>query len=244
MAGVIFALALSIALEILPWLLAFSAFIGAWACLKPERANSAAAFGGALSLGGLILLPTYRAPTDLLTLDLTSFSFVYIILLCSIGLCMAVVWLLRKELNTPQRVAQTVIFAAVTGTIFLCAFPELLQGPYGAVDKEFLDSIRAFLKESSPLIKMQSATAIAVCFLPWPMVSLSVCTWQMRANRHRRREMWLLIAIMQTLALVLALFYEERYMSYAQLFSAIPLTFLAWKLMRHRLLCVLWRSLR
>ena len=232
-AGATLALALSVALESLPWLLTFSAFIGAWACLKPERANSALAFGGALSLVGSILLLTYRAPADLFTIDLTSFSFVYIILLYGIGLCMAVVWLLRREPDTPKKVAQAVIFAATTGTLFLCTFPDLLFGPYGAVDKEFVDFILPFIKETTPLVEIQAAMPIVVCFLPWPLLSLAVCAWQMRINRYRRRQMWLLIGMTLTVATLLALFYEERYMAYAQLFGAIPLTFLAWKLMRH-----------
>jgi hypothetical protein len=237
-AGATLALALSVALESLPWLLTFSAFIGAWASLRPERAGSAAAFGGALSVVGSALLLTYRAPADLFTIDLTSFSFAYIVLLYGIGACMAVVWLLRRELDTPTRVAQAFIFAAATGTLFLCSFPDLLFGPFGAVDKEFVDSILPFIREATPLVEIQAPLPILICFLPWPLVSLAVCAWQMRINRYRRRQMWLLIGTTLAVAMLLALFYEERYMAYAQLLGAVPLTLLACKGLRRG---SLWR---
>jgi len=230
-AGVTMAFVLSIALEVLPWLLAFSAFIGIWACLKPERAKPALAYSAVLSLGGLLLLPTYRTPSDLFTADLITFSSVYIVLLLGITLCFGTVWLLRKKHDATQRVAIAGIFAAVAGALFLYAFPQLLQGPYGALDSRLID-LMLNIKEAIPLIDRTSAASLFVGFLPWPLLALGVCAWQLRVCRCRLRQLWLLIAVMQLLALVLALFYESRYVPYAQLFGIIPLAFLLWRLTR------------
>ncbi|MDR3450574.1 MAG: hypothetical protein P4M15_12680 [Alphaproteobacteria bacterium] len=229
-AGALMALALVIGLETLPWLLAFTTFLGVWASLRRERAAAGVAYAGAMLGTGIVLLPTYRL--DFFTLDLTAYSIVYVALLFGIFMCLGAIWLLRHNPDRVARMTMGAIFAALAGIVFLSCFPDLLQGPYGAVDARLMQFMLPNTKEAMPLVYRVNPLLIAVSFLPFPLAALGVCLWQMEHTRQRTRTAWLLITLMHALGLILALFYQSRYVPYSQMFGVIPLAWLLWQLAR------------
>src|ERR1700722_4007625 len=85
-AGLLMALALTIALEVLPWMLLISGWLGLWAMAKGgPAARNGLAYGLALYLGSLIALALTRPPEGFLIFDVLSYSIVYVILTGSIA---------------------------------------------------------------------------------------------------------------------------------------------------------------
>ena len=151
-AGSILALSVSIGLEALPWLLAFSLFIGIWACATPQRAKAGLVFGLSLFVAGAALLALYRPLSQWGMTDLTGYSITYLTLFLGIALSLACVWALRHNPDISQRVVLGGLFAGLMGVGYLSSFPELFAGPYGAVDKRLLDFLLPNIKEAIPLI--------------------------------------------------------------------------------------------
>jgi len=152
--------------------------------------------------------------------------------LFAIALCLGATWLIRKEPDITLRVALVGIGSSLIGSLFLCAFPQLLQGPYGAADEQLMDFLLPNIIEAKPLFNCMGIIELSICFLPWPLLSLGTCVWQIRSHQYRLRQMWLFIVLLQTISLILTVFYESRYLPYAESFGVIPLTFLLWRILR------------
>jgi hypothetical protein len=230
--GVILALALSIALESLPWLLLISAIIGFYAVLRGGlMATAANIFALTLAMTGQVLLALYKPSIAQHDLDLVTFSQVYVFLLFDVLVCFAVARLMRNR-SLKSRITVTGIAACIGGGAFLAAFPELLAGPYGAVDPALRHFLLPNIGEAIPLIRRVDALGFVLCFLPWSLLALSVCVWQIRKASPRRRHIWILLALLETAALALAALYQARYASFAQLFGIIPIAFLIQHVLR------------
>jgi hypothetical protein len=222
-AGVTLALALALGLESLPWLIVFSAFLGVWAIVNGDRAiENTRLFGLSLSLSGMAFLATYKPASAWLDMDMTAFSSTYILLLLGITLCFNVAWMVQK-FALKIRLPITGMAAGFIGGLFILRFPELLTGPYGAVNKSLMHFMLPMNLESMPMIDESSSFYF---WLPWPLISLGICVWQMIGSRKALSWPWILFLVLQLTGLLLASFYQSRYALYAQMFGVIPLAFL------------------
>jgi len=226
-AGAALALSVALALETLPWLLVISIAFGVWAVLQggEARARSGLYFGVTLALVGAFLLMTYRSPGDVLTPDLVSYSCVYVLLLSGIALCFGAVWRVRRWENVWARIGVVSLVALLSGGGFLAVFPQLLGGPYGAVDPAFVKVFLSDIIQAIPFGQIDVVIFI-LYFLPWPLLSFGTCLWQMVYSINSRRWLWGFFALLQMTGFLLAVAYQFRYADYAQLFGIIPLTVL------------------
>jgi hypothetical protein len=225
-AGVTLALALSIALESLPWVLLIAFVVGVFAVLRGGiMAMTANFFGAMLAMTGTVLLAAYKPPGMRHAMDLVAYSEVYVFLLFDMLMCFSVARIMRTR-ALKWRITMTSLAAVIGGGAFLTAYPELLTGPYGAADPSLLHLMLPNISEAIPMIKRVSVADLCLYFLPWPLLSLGVCIWQCARASIRRRRVWILFTVLQAAALALAAFYQARYSSYAQMFGIVPLAFL------------------
>ncbi|NTU76482.1 MAG: hypothetical protein HGA90_01460 [Alphaproteobacteria bacterium] len=220
-AGFFLALGLSVALEVLPWLLLLAALTGLWMAVKGgATARAGLLFALSLHLAGVGFLVVTRPPSAWLAPTILSYSVVYVLLTGGIALCGAGVALAALTRSAALRATTGLALTLVTGGLFLSQFPELIVGPYGALDQSFFKIINGAIIEMQPLGKIASPMA----HILFPFTGLFACAGL--APRRATREgwpLWLLMFAPLAAAISLMLFYQARFSSYAALFSVLPI---------------------
>lgn len=220
-AGFFMALGMAIALETLPWLLLMSAFIGLWMMITGRpAARTGLMFGVSLYVISACCLIVMRAFSLLLVPDPLSFSVVYVILAGSIAVCCAAVALAAQSRFIKLRYFMGIGAGLISSVLFFTKFPELATGPFGAINVK-LSTIESSIMENVPLIKDFKPLAMVLL----PLIGLFASYFSLRTEKSERlRGSWLLIVALLITAYLLSLFYLIRIVSYAILFSIIPLT--------------------
>ncbi|MER2520200.1 MAG: hypothetical protein ABTQ34_05875 [Bdellovibrionales bacterium] len=225
-AGAFLALSLTIALEVLPWLLLISGWVGLAALARgPLAARQGLAFGVALHFGSLVGLLLTRAPHALGTLDALSYSMTYVLLTGGIAFTLVVI-ALAWTVKFPRSVVWLigVVVPVSFGTLFLHRFPELLVGPYGGMDPALSQIILGVINEAQPL-KSSQATWLDVSRNSSgaliALVALGVFLWRDKDAQARWR--WALLALILVGAMGLSIFYQKRYMAAMGMASIVPL---------------------
>ncbi|MDD3288244.1 MAG: hypothetical protein PHX43_04470 [Alphaproteobacteria bacterium] len=221
--GFLLALALAIALEVLPWLLVISSFIGMWLMIKGRiAARAGMTFGLTLYLASAFFLAIYKRPEAWFEADILSYSIVYVILTACIAICCVGVALIgRAWLRYFVGTTLSLVLAAV----FFLNFPDLISGPYGAMDKELAELFFGNISEAAALIESHSAEFIIVSML-FPLLALGAGLVFLYKSKGNDCWLWSLSVYLLGGALILAVFYQVRLFAYAQLFSIIPLAVL------------------
>lgn len=222
-AGITLALSLAIALEVLPWVALISTVIGLWATFSGTKvARSTAAFGVSLFVSSAALLALDKPLAEFFQPDLLSYSIAYVALTGGIALALLVASGAVCIQNIKLRCILTASIAAALGALYLWRFPDLLGGPYGAMDKKLAALFFANLEEAEPLIKrygvFKSLSMLAPSLLGF-VASLSF----LRRAQGDKKWGWLLIASLLGPAFALTVFYQIRVLIYASLFAIIPL---------------------
>jgi hypothetical protein len=226
LAGGAMALSLVVALEILPWLLLISAFIGLWAAFKTGNAvRSGLLYSLTLFLGSFLGLLVARPPEGLFQLDVLAYSVVYVILTGGVAIAFCGQFLATRA-PLAVRLLVGVVMAAGAGFLFLRHFPELMTGPYGGIDPALAHIILDEISEAQPMKEVWTSWLT----LFWPMatccVSFPVALWFLRKARGADAWVWSLQVLMMLGAAGLALFYQRRFIVMLSMLHIIPLAVL------------------
>jgi hypothetical protein len=229
-AGGILALAVAVALETLPWMALISAIVGLWTAIsgKPAAKKAGAAYGLSLCGFGALLLVLTRPASTILTPDVLTYSVVYVCLMAGIAVSL---WgaALSSRLNPRSlRLAYSGSIAFALGVLFLKQFPDLLAGPYGAMDPHLAELFFKNVEEAVPATTRLSTFRLIQTSL-MPVMAFVVSLWALRSTSGSRRWNWILLTTLLAAATALTWFYQFRVFIYAQAFSIIPLVLLAEK---------------
>ena len=224
MAGLLLAFGLAVALEILPWLLLISIFLGLWAAKNSGKAAlSGLVFGLTLYLASFAFLVFTRPFTDFMAPDVLTYSIVYVMLTGGIAVTFA-----GLAASGSQKIVVRFLcgasLALISGFLFLHHFPELIAGPYGGMDPELAQMMLGEIDEAKPLINIEAsllgvATHVAGAFLA--LFASIYFFWRAPA---KERWKWGLMLTLLAAALLLTLFYQFRFMGCLGMMSVIPLT--------------------
>ncbi|MDD4617306.1 MAG: hypothetical protein PHW76_09435 [Alphaproteobacteria bacterium] len=225
-AGFLYALATAVALEALPWMAIGSAAIGLWAVANGARARKAAVcFGMSLFLAGSAFLTLKTPLLSIFTLDLLSYSIAYVVLMGGIAAALLIAAASGRIGNIFVRFAVVGIAAIGIGATYLYHFPQLLLGPYGAMDPKLAAMFFANVGEAVPAVRKLTPQTMYPCIL----LCVAVVTSGLRICEGQGGKKWawgVLTACLAT-AFGLMMFYQSRLVIYAQAFSIIPLVSLA-----------------
>ncbi|MGE3624481.1 MAG: hypothetical protein AB7H77_11525, partial [Bdellovibrionales bacterium] len=224
-AGFLMALALTMALEVLPWIIVLSGWTGLWAMAKGGPASrQGLAYGLALFLAGAALLLTARAPALLLAPDVIVYSIVYVFFTGSIAAVFAGIVLAGNSLLLRGTLGAGT--AAATGTLFFMNYPALLGGPWAGVDPALARLILDNVTEAAPLYKLYHSWLKAAVVASGPLIALAANLYFFKKASAERRWPWSLNAILMTAALLLTIFYQYRFVAALGLFMIVPMAVL------------------
>ncbi len=225
-AGFFLALGQAVALEILPWLLLLTSWVGLWMMLRGRvTARIGLVFGLTLYVASALFLFVTKRPDAWFDPVTISFSIIYVILAGQIAVCCAGVALASQSRFDGVRVATGLVLAAASACFFFLRFPELLAGPYGAVDERITALMFNHIMEASPLMTTEPSWAAVVLRLLFPLTGLAACVhFILRNKKSETAWFWLLNLLLLSTAIVLSVFYQMRFIVYSSLFAILPLT--------------------
>jgi hypothetical protein len=224
-AGLLMALNLALALEILPWLIIISSVIVLFAIVKGgAAARNGLAYGLGLFLASVFFLAVTVRPANFFTSDLLSYSVVYILFTNSIALVLAGIAVVADD-RPVWRALLGLSLGAATALLFFDHYPALLKGPFGGVDPTLATLMLNGLNESESLLLRGSAfMAIISTLSAWLALLYGILVFRDLPIRQRWPFGLLLVLILGCLGL--SIFYQCRFISIMGMFAAIPLTLL------------------
>jgi hypothetical protein len=223
-AGLILALGLTVALETLPWLLLISVGIGMLAVAKGgAEARSGLIFGTTLCLSSAGFLLLTRVPDQLFELDILTYSLVYLLLTGGIALAFIGVGVVAKT-NEWIRWVTGVGLALLAGLLFIHRFPELITGPYGAIDPQLAPIILGEVDEAQSLLTLYKGFLNTLIRLGGVIIALIAGLYFLRQAKAKERWKWGFMLAMLVAAIWLTLFYQYRFMATMGMLTIIPLT--------------------
>jgi hypothetical protein len=231
-AGFSFALGLAISLEILPWVILVSGWIGLWAMAKGRAAaRNGLAYGLALDLACAAFLVAMRRPADWLTPDLLVYSYVYVLFANGIALALAGIALTARA-RPILRWSLGIGLAVLAGFLFLKRFPMLITGPYGGMDPALAKIMLDDLTESMPLLKVDHSWLKILIRTLYGWLGLGAGIWFLRRASAPMRWRWGLIVLLLAVSIPMTVFYQFRFIANLGMFAALPLAALlqrGWK---------------
>ncbi|MDR3449384.1 MAG: hypothetical protein P4M15_06505 [Alphaproteobacteria bacterium] len=224
LAGVTLAFALAIALETLPWLAVISIFMGVWATLRGKSARlSILAFAGGLFLASVIFLLLEKPSQNWFVPDILAYSITYNELTGGIALALLAAAAATRFNNLRWRMVFSGAIAALLAFLYFWRYPQLLQGPYGAVDSRLAELFFANLGEAAPIVG-HNALAQTVRYLVPLLIGIAASGYFLRRTRGDGRYAWALLTALQAVAILLGTFYQVRVIIYADAFAIVALT--------------------
>lgn len=225
-AGFFLALGQVVGLETLPWLLLLSGWIGLWMMVKGNVASRIGlVFGLTLYITSALFLFITKPLSAWFDPNCLSFSIIYVILAGQIAVCCAGVALASQARFVWFRYAVGILLSGLAAIFFLARFPELLAGPYGAMDKSLAKLMFDNIIEAAPLVKSELSFVSLVLRILFPLLALGASArFALRAKKGEKGWLWLLTFLLILTAIVLSIFYQVRFILYAALFSIVPLT--------------------
>lgn len=218
------ALALCIALEAVPWVIGLSGWVGLWMMVKGAKTSHAGvAFGVVLHLVSAIFLFATKRPETWFEIDTLTYSIVYVLLTGIVAVtCTAI------ALATFTRFAWLRYFVGVfLGGSFLVSFfahfPDLIAGPYGAMDKELAAAFFAHISEAISFAKTLKIILI-IPYIGWSLLGLGMSLRFLKTAKGDMRWLWAINASLVAAAIAGGMFYQVRILRYADMFSIIPLS--------------------
>jgi len=220
--GFLLALAMGIGLEALPWVALISGWLLLWSMVQGRSAALAASiFGASLFLGSAFMVMLLLPPSQWFSNNLVAYSVVYAYFAGGIACAFAGTALAARTQLIWLRYVAGIGLAAAAAGLFFSAFPELLGGPWGAVDKVIKIIMVDETIEAIPLFRFSGIAITEFAFVPVITFISMIVFW--RQLPRGAEWAWGLLALLLCAALVLTLFYQSRYIPYAQLFSIVPL---------------------
>lgn len=225
LAGSLLALALAVALESLPWILLFSAWVGFW-LLKEGRpmARAGLLFGLALYLTSVVALVALRPVTTWFEPELLRYSSVYVLLAGIIATACAAGALVAPLRSLPLRLAIGIAVAVGLSAVFLLQFPQLAMGPYGDIQPRLGQLMLNNINEAFPLNNDVTSIGELLAALALPLLGLIAVQAMWESSRGRQKWQWFFLLLVLLIATFLTVLYQKRFLTYAQLFSVFALT--------------------
>lgn len=227
--GLLIALSMVIALEVLPWLLLLSAFLGLWAIVKGgNAARGGLLYGVTLFASSALGLLLTRPPADLMNLDVLTYSVVYVLMTGCIAVSFAGVFLLAQK-PVAARFVIGLTLAITTGFWFLRQFPDLIAGPYGGIDPAIARIILDEINEAQPM-KTPTTGWIAIFWVTASIaLALPVGLWFFIKAKGLQRWHWGLLMLLFVGAAGLSMFYQRRFIGLTNMLAILPLTVLLYQ---------------
>lgn len=224
--GILLALGLVLALEMLPWVLIIGAVVGMWGAFKGRAAaRHILVFGLALHIASILGLLLTRPPEAFFTFDVLTYSIVYVFLTGGIAVSFAGIAIAaEKPLFT--RLIVGVGIALITGGLFLLRFPELIGGPYNAMDPELQDLILDSVSEAMPLTEKFSNLLILSIYSSAAVMALGAGFYFFGKDGAAKRWQWGLVLALLLCAFLLTVFYQCRFGGTMGMLTVIPLAVL------------------
>lgn len=246
LAGLAIGLAMWNGAEILPMLLGFGFCLTLLMILsrRPTFINGVI-FGGSLLVTTLLVLLVAKAPIDRLAMEYDSFSFFHVMIAVYTLAFFAALFVCSRLTKHSAVLLAFALFASLIDlNVFLMQFPDFIAGPYAKVNpllnQVFFPNIReaipffdSWLKLGDNFSAMPNQTIGAAIYymttrLFAPTIAVLTSLYQLFRPRasQRVRCLWLLYAFFTVFFTSLAMFWEVRLITYAQLFSIIPMVWL------------------
>jgi hypothetical protein len=223
--GMVLAVGQTIALEILPWLLLLSGWIGLWCIIKGAKpARQGLLYGLILTATSFVCLLLTRPPSDLITVDVLTYSIVYVILAAGITVPLAGI-ALAGGLHPAFRWVVGCLLGGGAAFLFLHQFPDLVSGPYGGMDPTLSQIILGEIQEAQPY-KTHNQTWFNISMVAMPAwIALMVnARFIIAAPSTSIRWRWALHFILLATSCGLAIFYQRRFVAEMGLFTILPFT--------------------
>lgn len=245
-AGLAIALGLWNGAEIMPFLVFFCLSLTALMIMGPtKRFLTGATFGLSLLGATALILPLARAPSDLGNLAYDSYSLFYVLIALGAAAYFVFMFAAARFIRNKAIEAALAVFAGISAlAIFLHYFPDFVLGPYSKVNPLLNTIFLPNIREAIPFLQSwidtltnftvnpRAAAGSAIYYfmtrLFVPIVAILACAFNI-GNKNLSSRRRTLLAIMGFFALsftLLAFFWEVRVMTYAQLFSIPPFTWL------------------
>jgi hypothetical protein len=222
-AGAALAAGLTLALEVLPWVLLISACLGVWAAIEGRKAaKSGFVFGLAQFVASILCLLLTRIPSDFFVFDPLTYSADYVYLAGGMAVSFAAVALAGRA-RLPVRLAASAGVSALCGFLFLRQFPELITGPYGAMDPDLVSLVLDEANESSPLFERIPDYVTLAGHLSSTLLAMGAATWFLVRGTKPGRWSWALVWVMLFGAFGLSVFYQSRFGGVMEMMKVIPL---------------------
>ena len=232
LSGLIFSLSLAIALEVLPFFMLAAMTVGLWCIFSGRKAAlPTCIYAASLLVFSTVLLLLTRGFSGFFETNSLFFSFTYIALI--IGIAVSLLFAAAFSLlfsSAAIRFAFSGFAAFICGLLFLYTFPELLDGPYGAVDKEFAGWFFPQIQEAAPLPQRFSGL-FAFYILLLPMLGFFTSAFIAANSADWKKWAWILLSSFLAFSIVFSVVYQVRIIIYMGLFSIIPLvalTYYSW----------------
>lgn len=237
-AAISFALGLWISPEIMPCLVLvliglalFSAWRGGFVLLN------AAVFAVVFALATTALLPLAKPVESWAELDISWFSFTYVVFALLIGATFLIAWLVGR--HTPNKILRLLLIAALgllAGTLFFYIVPEALGGPFADFDDFNATIALDNIHEAQPLMRALhvdfhnhltwiNAFSGFARFLFSGLVAFIVSVGMALQKKGRSRMLWSIYAFNLGSLLVLAFFLQSRLLWFVGAFQIVPLAF-------------------
>ena len=224
--GLAMAVGLMVALEILPWLLLMSIGLGFWVVMKgANAARCGLLYGLTLFLGSVVCLLLTRPPSDLMNLDVLTYSAIYVAMMAGVTVAFAGVYVVGKA-PLVVRFVVALVLSGCSGALFLHRFPEMIAGPYGGIDPALARIILDEVIEAQPM-KSDDVSWLGIF---WVMgnafLAAPVSVYYLAKSKGLQRWQWGLLTLLMVAGLALTLFYQRRFAGTMYMFGIIPLAVL------------------
>ncbi|MDD2325818.1 MAG: hypothetical protein PHW63_07460 [Alphaproteobacteria bacterium] len=220
-AGIMGALSLVIALETLPWVIALSGLVGLLLVVRGRpMAQSGAVFGLSLFLSAALFLVATAAPESYFKPDSLMYSSLYVVLAgCLGGLFILTAGAAR--LWEAWRVWAAAGAAAILmGCGFLTLFPFMIDGPFGGMDKSMAEMMGKYLILNVPLSGKYESIFNLLQALGLPIVAtVSAFVFLDEEDDAEKSWFWCGYGLVLLVALISAVYYQQRISLFAHLFS-------------------------
>ncbi len=246
LAGVAIGIAMWNGAEILPMLLGFGFCLTLLMILSRRPAFiDGVIFGASLLITTFLVLLVAKAPIDRWATEYDSFSFFHVMIaFYTLAFFSALFVCARITKHTAILLAFALFASLVDLNAFLTQFPDFIAGPYAKVNpllnQVFFPNIReaipffdSWLKlgdnfSSTPNRTIGAAIYYLTTRLFAPTIAVITSLYQLfkPRNSQRVRRLWLLYAFFTVFFTSLAMFWEVRLITYAQLFSIVPMVWL------------------
>lgn len=230
--GFFLAFGQAVALETLPWVLAFSGWVGVLVTLKGKGyAGTALVFGFALYVFSLLFLAVTVSPSGFFDLNPLAYSWLYVLLAGTLAVFLGVAAMTALYGKAWMRFAAGIGIVGASAVLLLAFFPTFLsRGPYAGMDPQLASLMLSSINEAVPLT--QRTESYAVFFASLFFCSLGLGTslgFMLKSKEDEELWTWLFVSLSLLAAVFLTVAYQARFLFYADLLSIAPLSVLLYR---------------